>query len=157
MKDLDPELFGRDQPCFGCSPTHPIGFRLRFAQDGDQVVTRFTPGEQYQGPPGVMHGGLVTAVADELAAWALIANLGKFGFTASMEVRLARPVRIGVESEGRSRIVKASTRIVRVEAIIRQGGEVCYTANMTFVLLDRAGAEKLIGGPLPESWSRWAR
>ncbi|MFT3767835.1 MAG: hypothetical protein QM820_20485 [Minicystis sp.] len=62
---LDPHLFGSGQPCFGCSPEHPIGLRLAFTRRDDEVVTTFVPGEQYQGPPGLMHGGLVTTLADE--------------------------------------------------------------------------------------------
>ena len=60
LEEIDPHIFGREQPCFGCSPTHPIGLHLRFWRDDDEVITRFVPGEQYQGPPGILHGGLVT-------------------------------------------------------------------------------------------------
>ena len=49
----------------------------------------------YQGPPGIMHGGLVTALADEVGAWAIIALLGKFGFTGQVEAKLRGPVRVG--------------------------------------------------------------
>jgi acyl-coenzyme A thioesterase PaaI-like protein len=75
---LDGALFGDDQPCFGCSPQHPVGFRLRFERlEGEAVSTCFTPTADHQGPPGIMHGGLVTTLADELAAWVIIAVLGK--------------------------------------------------------------------------------
>ena len=40
MPDLDPSTFGAAQPCFGCSPEHPIGFHLRFEREGDEIVTR---------------------------------------------------------------------------------------------------------------------
>ena len=64
---LDPALFGADSACFGCSPTHPIGFHLRFEKEDDVVRTRFVPHQQLQGPPGIMHGGLVTTLGDEIA------------------------------------------------------------------------------------------
>ena len=38
-------------------------------------MTTFTPDDRYQGPPGIMHGGLVTTLADEVAAWAIIGVL----------------------------------------------------------------------------------
>lgn len=80
---LDGTLFGAEQPCFGCGPVHPFGFRLAFTEEGDELVTRFTPGPHHQVPPGLMHGGLVFTLADELAAWVVIARFGKFGFTAA--------------------------------------------------------------------------
>ena len=67
--------------CFGCSPTHPTGFRLEFDKEGDVVTTRFVPKTEHQGPPGILHGGLVTTLADELAAWTIIATrLTRSGF-----------------------------------------------------------------------------
>ena len=128
---LDSELFGREQPCFGCSPSHPIGFHLRFARRGEEVVTRFTPGEQYQGPPGVLHGGLATTLADEIAAWALIAHKGRFGFTVDIKARLCKPVRIGVEVEGTERIVKDGSRVVRTAVELHQQKTLCYQSDFT--------------------------
>lgn len=154
---LDCELFGKEQPCFGCGPNHPIGFHLRFAQRGEQVVTRFTPGEQYQGPPGLMHGGLVTTLADEIAAWAIIASKGRFGFTVDIKARLCKPVRIGVEVEGTGRIVKDNPRVVRTLVELHQEGALCYSGEFTFALLGESAAEQLLGRPLPEQWKRFAR
>ncbi|MBI5545292.1 MAG: PaaI family thioesterase, partial [Deltaproteobacteria bacterium] len=122
---LDGTLFGEDQPCFGCGPRHPFGLRLRFEEVGEALVTRMTPGPQHQGPLGVMHGGLVTTLADEAAGWAVIAKTGKFGFTTSLQARLRRPVRIGVEAECRAWLTKTSPRVVRVAASVSQGGEEC--------------------------------
>ncbi len=157
MPALDPSTFGPGQPCFGCSQDHPIGFRLRFESEGDEVVTRFVPSERYQGPPGIMHGGLVTTLADEVAAWAVIGLLGKFGFTAQVNVKLLRPVRIGVELEARGRITRETSRIVHAGVRIVQGGADVCTGELSFVLLDQTGAERLLGGPLPEAWKRFCR
>ena len=154
---LDGTLFGDDQPCFGCAPDHPIGFKLRFERDGDDVVSRFTPGERYQGPPGIMHGGLVMTLADELGAWAIITLLERFGFTAEINAKLRSPVRIGQEVVGRSCISKPGSRVVGVSVELRQAGEVVFTAELRFVLLDEKGAEKMLGGPLPEAWKRFGR
>jgi acyl-coenzyme A thioesterase PaaI-like protein len=154
---LDGTLFGDDSPCFGCGPSHPIGFRLAFTREDDRVCTRFTPGSQYQGPPGVMHGGLVTALADELAAWTVIAMKGRFGFTTTIEARLSRPVRVGVEVLGSSRITRDLQRVVEVETSLSQQGAVAYSAKFKFAVLDRAAAERLLGGPLPPRWAAFAR
>lgn len=154
---LDGHLFGPGQPCFGCSPDHPFGLRLTFAREGEDIVTRFTPGEGHQGPVGIMHGGLVATLADEVAAWAVIAQLGKFGFTASFEARLHEPVRVGVPLEGRARVVRDLRRIVDVSVRIVQSGKVAFTGTFKFVVLDRGGAEKMLGGPIPDAWKRFCR
>lgn len=104
-----------------------------------------------------MHGGLVMTLADEVAAWAILAKLGKFGFTASFEGRFKRPVRVGLEATGYGQLVKESARVVRVAVRIEQEGAECFEGTLAFALLDRAAAEKLLQRPLPESWLRFAR
>lgn len=156
-EERDGRLFGEGQPCFGCAPDHPLGFRLRFRREGDAVVTRFTPGPEYQGPQNIMHGGLVTTLADEVGAWAIIGLLGKFGFTAKIDVTLHHPVRIGHEVEGRSRLVRNLRRLADVGVEIVQDDVKCLTGTLRFVVLDAAGAERLMGQPLPEAWRRFSR
>lgn len=155
--ELDGSLFGPDNHCFACCPDHPTGFHLRFQVEGDEVVTRFTPSRMHEGAPGVMHGGLVTTLADEVGCWALIALLGKFGFTGTMTSRLPRPVRIDRVVEGRARIVRDDKRMVHVEVVISQEGSTCFTSAMMFVVLTESGAEKMLGGPLPPAWKRFVR
>ncbi|MCC6335683.1 MAG: PaaI family thioesterase [Myxococcales bacterium] len=157
VSPLDGTLFGEGQPCFGCSPDHPFGFRLRFTVDGDAVVTRFLPTVRHQGPLGLMHGGLVSTVADETAAWAVLASTGKFGFTTGFEARLLKGIRVGQEAQARGQVTKPGGRVVRAAVEVRQSGEACFTGDFTFALLERSGAEKLLGGPLPEEWARFCR
>lgn len=157
LPTLDGHLFGAGQPCFGCGPDHPFGFRLRFARDGDDIVTHFTPDARYQGPPGIMHGGLVSTLADEVGAWALIGLLERFGFTAAFDARLLGPVRIDVPVEARSRIVKDGRRLVDVAVTIRQSDAEVYRSSLRFAVLDRKGAEKMLGRALPEEWLRYCR
>lgn len=157
MRSLDPHLFGPASPCFGCSPTHPIGMHLTFEVGEGVVRTRFVPPDRYQGPPGILHGGLVMTLADELAAWTVIGLRERMGFTASVEGRLLRPVRVGVEVVGEGRITGDSPRVAPVEVTLSQGEVLCFRGTLSFVLVDRGGAERLLGAPLPEEWLRFCR
>lgn len=155
---LDGTLFGDQHSCFGCSPNHPTGLKLQFerAEDGG-VRTYFTPTERHEGAPGIMHGGLVMTVADELGAWALIAELERFGFTTHAACRYKRPARIGEKIEGLATIKKAGRRTVDTEVRLQQGGEEIFSAELKFMILEIAQAEKLLGRPLPEEWRRFGR
>jgi acyl-coenzyme A thioesterase PaaI-like protein len=104
-----------------------------------------------------LHGGLAATIADEAAAWAVLAGTGKFGFTTAFEARLSKAVRVEVEVEARARLTKTSSRIVKATAELRQGGELCFSGDFTFVLLDRSAAERLLGTAIPEAWVRFCR
>lgn len=158
MRELDGNLFGAAQPCFGCGPAHPCGFRMQVQEDAGEVRTAIVPDARHQSAPGIMHGGLIFTLADELAGWAVIAGLGKFGFTARFAGKLQRPARIGGgEVLGRARVVRSTGRTAEVEASLSQAGEDVFAGTFTFVIFDKGGAEKLLGAPLPEEWLRFAR
>ncbi|MBX7117076.1 MAG: PaaI family thioesterase [Myxococcaceae bacterium] len=157
LENLDPAQFGQDELCFGCGPKHPIGFHLRCERADGGVVARFTPGTQFQGPPGIMHGGLVSTLADEIAAWTILAMAGKFGFTASFQARFHKPVRIGVEVLGRAKVVKQSSRVLYVDCELLQKEVLCFKGEFSFVVLDKQGAEKMLEGPLPPAWEKFCR
>jgi acyl-coenzyme A thioesterase PaaI-like protein len=157
VEALDGSIFGEGQPCFGCSPSNPFGMKLKPVREGREVTVRYTAPPEFQGPAGVMHGGLVTTLADELAGWAVIGVRKQFGFTGAIEARLLRPVRIGVEVEGRATILSENARTLKIEVRLRQSGAEVYRGTFSFVVLDEAGTEKVMGMRLPESWRRFAR
>jgi acyl-coenzyme A thioesterase PaaI-like protein len=128
---IDGGIFGSDQPCFGCSPTHPNGLRLSFEREGDEVVTRFSPGPLHQGPPTIMHGGLVTTLVDELAGWTLNLLRENFGFTGELTGKLLRPVPVGLEVEGRGRIERETHRVIRTAVTLRQAGSGRFCESAT--------------------------
>jgi acyl-coenzyme A thioesterase PaaI-like protein len=154
---LDGRLFGEENPCFGCGPSHRFGFHLGVRVEGQQVTAEFTPSSDHQGPPGIMHGGLVTTLADEIAAWTLVALRDRFGFTVAMKSRFPRAVRIGIPIEGRGEIVRNGERMPRVRVELFQQGEICFTSEMTFIIFNEKQAEKMLGLPLPESWRKYCR
>lgn len=80
--------------CFACGPANPIGLRLRFEADGDGIRAEFTPGPQYQGYAGVLHGGIVATALDDAMA-NLFHLRGRETVTARLEVRFRREAPIG--------------------------------------------------------------
>jgi acyl-coenzyme A thioesterase PaaI-like protein len=87
----------------------------------------------------------------------MVGVLGKFGFTAGLTAKLRRPVRIGVEVLGAGRVAKPGTRVVTTAVRLEQQGDLVFEADIDFVLVDERGAERLLGGPLPEAWRRFCR
>jgi acyl-coenzyme A thioesterase PaaI-like protein len=157
VEALDGSIFGEGQPCFGCSPSNPFGMKLKPVREGREVTVRYTAPPEFQGPAGVMHGGLVTTLADELAGWVVIGVRKQFGFTGAIEARLLKPVRIGVEVEGRATIVSENARTLKIDVRLRQSGAEVFRGMFSFVVLDEAGTEKVMGMRLPDEWRRFAR
>ncbi len=83
--------------CFVCGRENPFGLHLKFYETGPgEVTAEFDAPEQYQGYPGVLHGGIVAAILDETAGRAHMGGFPpRFMFTAKLEVRYRKNVPTG--------------------------------------------------------------
>jgi acyl-coenzyme A thioesterase PaaI-like protein len=79
--------------CFVCGPNNLSGLRLRFARDGDSVKTKFRGGLQHQGFPGRIHGGVITALLDEVMSRVSLLE-GIWTMTARIDIRFRNPVAV---------------------------------------------------------------
>lgn len=156
-ESLDPLVFGPDQRCFGCGPHNTHGMGLRFERDGDDVVTTFTGRDGWEGPPGVLHGGLQATLADEIGAWTLVGIRGQFGLTTTMNLRYLRPARIDEPIEARGTIIEQTEEKATVRVTLRQGGKRLLTGNISYIIPTIEIAERVMGKTLPEAWHKLAR
>jgi acyl-coenzyme A thioesterase PaaI-like protein len=113
--------------CFVCGIENPCGLQLKFYTTGPgEVSADYTVPECYQGYPGVVHGGIVAAMLDEVAGRVHMGgDNARFLYTARLEVRYRRNVPVGQplhllgqagKSKGRS--ATASARIYDQEGVL---------------------------------------
>jgi putative Holliday junction resolvase len=79
--------------CFVCGESNAVGLKLRFTTDGRVVHTRFRLRAEHIGFRGVVHGGILATVLDEIMVWACAVPTGQFAFCAELNVRFLNPVR----------------------------------------------------------------
>lgn len=95
--DLKPVRGRWPGTCFVCSHDHPHGLHLRFYHTDDGVVCQCTVSDTYCGFDRMVHGGIITALMDEAAAYALFARHGALGVTREITTRFLKPVLTGTE------------------------------------------------------------
>lgn len=84
--------------CFVCGLSNPFGLKLRFYWTAPgEVTAEYTVPVHYQGYPGVVHGGVVAAMLDEVAGRAFMGQIEapRFMYTARLEVRYRKNVPVG--------------------------------------------------------------
>jgi acyl-coenzyme A thioesterase PaaI-like protein len=144
-----------DHWCFGCGHDNPIGLKLRFYEEGDRVWAPWTPCREHQGYEGIVHGGLITTVLDEVMGWAIyIRRL--WAVTGTINVRFRKPVRVGVPTRGIAWVEKVSGRKVDVRAQLVQSEDGVVLADATAIFIrvpeEQAAAwqGRYFDGSLPE-------
>jgi uncharacterized protein (TIGR00369 family) len=70
---------------------------MRFESDGKIVRAKFSPRPEHIGFKGVVHGGLIATVLDEIMVWACAVQTKRFAFCAEMNVRFLNPMSPGSE------------------------------------------------------------
>lgn len=96
-------VFVADQMCFACGPGNPRGLKLTFHLDGDEYVTSFVADRAYQGYEGIIHGGILATLLDEVMARYVWEKAGPAA-TAKLTIRYRRPAPTGQVIEVRGRI-----------------------------------------------------
>ncbi|NIS81682.1 MAG: hotdog fold thioesterase [Anaerolineales bacterium] len=111
--------------CFVCGLENSYGLGLRFYEVGSrEVEANVIVGEQYQGYPGLVHGGIVAAMMDEvLARAAMIEDHQHFRMTAKMEIRYRQPVPTGEPLHLTGKIIRQRSRfaVARAELHLPDG------------------------------------
>ncbi len=120
--------------CFVCGRENPIGLHAQFYEGDDGCVyVDFTPRDEHQGYPGVMHGGLVTALLDEIIGRTAIAR-DLWCMTAKFEVRFHKPVPIGAALKLKGEITKSTGRLLEGHGEIRlTDGSLAAEARGTYL------------------------
>src|SRR5512136_2168683 len=119
--------------CFVCGRENPIGFHAEFYIEDDRVYLDFTPQEQHQGYPGMMHGGLVSTLLDEtVGRSAFLKNM--WCVTAKMELRYRKPVPLGRPLRVVGWTTRVRGRILEAKGEVRlDDGTVAVEANAVYV------------------------
>lgn len=106
--------------CVVCAPSHPLGLRVGYHVDPAGVVhAEFPCDKVFQGYPGQLHGGVITALLDGAMTNCLFAH-GIEAVTGELTVRFLRPVLTERIAEVTARLIKTSRRLYLLKAVLIQ-------------------------------------
>jgi acyl-coenzyme A thioesterase PaaI-like protein len=116
----------QDDACFVCGPSNPIGLHLEFERDIEnrRATSRVTFAKEHQGWDGVVHGGILAAVLDDVMAYAIMTT-DNLPITTRISVMYRKPVRVGETMALEGIVVEIRPRVAQARGIIypADGGE----------------------------------
>ena len=128
--------------CFGCSPKNPIGLHLQFFEDGDYIVSKWQPGNNYQGWVNTMHGGILSTLIDEVSGWVVTRKLQTSGYTVQLNVKFRKAIpTTEPELTIRAKVTRQVRNLAYISAeIINSQGEVCNEGEAIYFLMNQEKA-----------------
>jgi uncharacterized protein (TIGR00369 family) len=104
--------------CFACGTDNPHGLQLKFHVDSDGTATAsLSLGSQWEGPRGIIHGGIASTLLDEAMAKAVAAT-GRKAMTAELRVRFHESATTGERLQLRGWVVWQEKRLIETEATL---------------------------------------
>ena len=127
--------------CAICGMDNKYGVHAQFynMEDGS-VMTKFKYRQEHQSYPGRVHGGLITAMLDEMglrALWAKEGSEEKFGVTMSLDTKYRKPVPYDEEIIGKGIVIKENNKFFVVDSkIMDLQGNVLANGTIKYIKLD---------------------
>ena len=134
MDRSEQERIALDQPAFA----RLLGFRL-VGITQDELVGEVAVTDELANRNGVMHGGAIMAMADNLGGTATMINLppGKTTTTVESKTNFLRPIRVGDTATGRSiPLHRGRTTMVWQTTISRGDGKVAAIVIQSQLTID---------------------
>lgn len=126
--------------CFVCGRENQYGLKLSFfTEDEGVVVSEITVPEQYQGFPGVVHGGIVASMLDEACGRAhMTEDPVRFMFTATLNLRYRKNTPTGKPLRLVGKVGKIKERTATSSAVLYdEQGQVLAEADALLVQIPR--------------------
>lgn len=120
--------------CFVCGRKNPRGLYMTFFDNGEnEVHTEYTVNDEYQGYPGIVHGGVVAAMLDEaVGRVAMIGDPHHFMMSVTLQVKYRHSVPTETPLKIVGRIVRLRGRLGKARGeVILPDGTVAAEAEMT--------------------------
>ena len=128
--------------CIICGLDNEYGVRAAFynMEDGS-VMTKFQYHPNHQSYPGRVHGGLITAMLDELGLRGLWAHHGgeesDFGVTISLTTNYRKPVPYATDLIARGIVTRETNRFFTVESqLLAMDGTVLADGVIKYIKMD---------------------
>ena len=135
--------------CFACSPDNANGLKMEFWEDGDTIISYWTPPKHVTGFKNIIHGGIQATALDEIAAWTISIKCKTAGVTSNMNVKYRKPVFLeDAPFTLKARVVDQNRRMCTVHAtLFDKSDKVLVEGDITYFLFSEEKAIKEFGYP----------
>lgn len=132
VRASEPINIQNDHHCFGCGKLNHHGLQLSFFAnpDGNGVWAPFTPTPAFEGYGGIVHGGIISTILDEVMAWSLYRQQ-TWAVTGQLSTRFRQPMLVGEPVRAIGQIVRDRGRVIEMRAEIRRESDDALLADGT--------------------------
>lgn len=115
--------------CFICGDQNQIGLKAKFFFSDGRAVTEYIAEKKFEGYFDIFHGGITSALLDEVMIKALLAT-GIYAMTVELNVRFLKAVHIGEKLKFEGFVEKSKRRLYFTRGEVKaESGEIVARAS----------------------------
>jgi uncharacterized protein (TIGR00369 family) len=133
--------------CFVCGQANACGLQLVFYYDeaGQKAWTEFAPAEKFEGYQGILHGGIISSVLDEVMIKAILYQ-GEVVVTSRLTVEFKSPAGIGEKLRAEGWVTGERGKIFLTEGkLLGEDGRLVASGSGVYARVKGEMAQRLAG------------
>lgn len=128
--------------CFVCGAANAGGLKLTFERSAGVIRCRTRLDSRFQSYDGIVHGGILAAIADAAMVNLIHQAGGVRPRTCRLELRYRTPVHVGEEITAEAAVLRTKHALVWTSCSVTVESRLCVEAKAVF-RIDRAGERDL--------------
>ncbi len=125
--------------CFVCGKKNPVGLHAVIRREKDKIIGEFISRKEHEGPRGLLHGGIIAALLDEVMVYLAhtVISPGQDTPTASLTIRFHKPVPTGKKIILEATTIGKHSRLVQAQASVRfEDGTLVARGEGKFIIIN---------------------
>ena len=122
--------------CFVCGKENPFGLKITFFKDKNEVRTEFVPKSKHQGFKGIVHGGILFSILDEIMGRTAVITKGVMTLTVEIDIKYRKKALVGEKIIFTAQMTKDLGRMIEAQAqACLEDGTLLTEAKGKFIVL----------------------
>lgn len=124
--------------CFVCGTNNPIGLNITFFRDQDKIRAEYVPESKHEGFKGIVHGGILFSILDEIMGRTAITTKGVMTMTVEVNIKYRKKVIVGEKIIFNAQMTKDLGRMIEAKAEARsEDGTLLTEAKGKFIVVSK--------------------
>jgi len=124
--------------CFVCGKDNPIGLNITFFEDKDKIRAEFMPESKHQGFKGIVHGGVLFSILDEIMGRTAIITKDVMTMTVEINIKYRKKALVGEKIIFTAQMTKDLGRMIKAQAEARsEDGTLLTEAKGKFIVISK--------------------
>ena len=124
--------------CFVCGKDNPIGLNIVFFRDQNKIKAEFIPESKHQGFKGIVHGGILSSILDEIMGRTAIITRDVMTMTVEINIKYRKKALVGEKIIFAAQMTKDLGRMIEAQAEARsEDGALLTEAKGKFIVVSK--------------------